>query len=111
MEDLLLQEEQTSEQVMEPRPIGCFYLRFDSEEQFLAACEEAGFIKEYPSEWDVSVDEEGVETRTPVAFEKIFTKECIDYNFDVIGTIWSQGAYEMDETTGEMVTVHVTRGL
>lgn len=50
-----------------PRPVGSYYLRFSSEEEFLQAAEEAGFVLQNPTDWEeketqeVVTDPEGAE--------------------------------------------------
>ena len=53
MEENLLQQEQVSEEAQQPpRPVGTFYLRFQDEQSFLQAAEEAGFVFANPTEWE-----------------------------------------------------------
>lgn len=100
-----------------PRPVGTFYLRFSSEEEFLQAAEEAGFVKENVLTWktiartilEQDENDEWVETiseeQVPDEKEKVLVKQNYGYFIDVIGKITRGGEWEWFEPDDRLITI------
>ena len=111
-EEISLEQEQVEQPP--PRPVGTFYLRFQDEQSFLQAAEEAGFVFANPTEWEeketqiteIGPDgqEEIVEKKenVPVAWEKVLQKDAFGYSIDVVGLITRGGQWETG-SDGEVV--------
>lgn len=114
-EEISLEQEQVEQPP--PRPVGTFYLRFQDEEEFLQAAEEAGFVKENVISWKTVVrtileeDENGewietqAEEQVPDQKEKVLIKENFGYSIDVVGKIVKGGEWEWFEPDDRLVTI------
>lgn len=112
MEEILLQEEQASEEVVEQK-VGFFYLRFADEASFLACCEEAGFMREEVVEWETVTEtvfltnengeevQESVEKKVPKEIKKHLVTCSHGHFIDVIGSLSKGGSWQLNEQTGE----------
>lgn len=110
-------EEEIVEEVIEeqpPRPVGTFYLKFENEEAFLLACEEAGLIWEEPIEWETvtetvtSINDLGeeetkeVEKKNPIKWNKHVIYYSHHHALDSIGIMCTPGVTQINEETGEL---------
>lgn len=113
-ETLETTQEQPQEEV---RPVGNFYLRFNSEEEFLSLCDQAGFMIEEVTEWETVTEtvttidingeevQEEKESNVPKTIVKRLRQFDFGHSFDLVGKITKGGEYSYDEQTGESVEV------
>lgn len=113
-------EEEIVEQVTEqppPRPVGTFYLKFEDEAAFLAACEEAGLTWEEPVEWEtvtetvISINELGeeetkeVEKKNPIKWTKHVIFHSHHHVLAPLPVLLRGEEYSFNEETGEVIVV------